>query len=39
MNYPNAIFASKGDGMGKNGVCISFHKNYKFCRFHFEMSS
>jgi DNA-binding Lrp family transcriptional regulator len=28
MNYPNAIFASKGDGMGKNGVCISFHKNY-----------
>lgn len=28
MNYPNVIFASKGDGMGKNGVCISFHKNY-----------
>jgi len=28
MKYPNVIFASSGDGMGKNGVCISFHKNY-----------
>jgi DNA-binding Lrp family transcriptional regulator len=28
MKCPNVIFASKGDGMGKNGVCISFHKDY-----------
>lgn len=25
---PNVIFASNGDGMGKNIMCISFHKNY-----------
>jgi len=28
MKHPNVIFASNGDGMGKNGVCISFHKDY-----------
>jgi len=28
MKSPNIIFASSGDGMGKNGMCISFHKNY-----------
>jgi len=25
---PNIIFASEAEGMGKNGVIISFHKNY-----------
>ena len=25
---PNIIFASEGEGMGKNGVIISLHKNY-----------
>ena len=28
MEYPNVIFVSKAQGMGKNGVAISFHKNY-----------
>lgn len=28
LKCPNIIFASSGDGMGKNSVCISFHKNY-----------
>jgi len=26
--YPNIIFAARGEGMGKNGVMISLHKNY-----------
>jgi len=26
--YPNVIFASKAQGMGKNGVIISLHKSY-----------
>jgi len=26
--FPNAIFASTGEGMGMTGVIISFHKNY-----------
>jgi DNA-binding Lrp family transcriptional regulator len=26
--FPNAIFASKGEGLGMTGVIISFHKNY-----------
>lgn len=31
---PNAIFASNGDGMGKNGICISLHKDYtSFAKF------
>jgi len=25
---PNIIFASRGQGMGKNGVIISLHKSY-----------
>jgi len=25
---PNIIFASEAEGMGKNGVIISLHKNY-----------
>lgn len=34
MKYPNVIFASSGDGMGKNGICISFHKDYtSFAKF------
>jgi len=34
MKCPNIIFASGGDGMGKNTVCISFHKNYtSFAKF------
>jgi len=28
MARPNIIFASEGEGMGKNGVIISLHKNY-----------
>jgi len=26
--FPNAIFASSGQGLGMTGVIISFHKNY-----------
>ena len=26
--YPNIIFASRAEGMGKNAVMISLHKNY-----------
>jgi DNA-binding Lrp family transcriptional regulator len=26
--FPNAIFASSGEGLGMTGVIISFHKNY-----------
>jgi len=26
--YPNIIFAARAEGMGKNGVMISLHKNY-----------
>jgi len=34
MKHPNVIFASNGDGMGKNGMCISFHKDYtSFAKF------
>jgi len=28
MKYPNIIFAAVAEGMGKNGVMISLHKNY-----------
>ncbi len=28
MAKPNVIFASLGDGMGKNGTIISFHRSY-----------
>ena len=28
MAKPNIIFASEAEGMGKNGVIISLHKNY-----------
>jgi len=28
MKHPSIIFASGGDGMGMNGMCISFHKDY-----------
>jgi hypothetical protein len=28
MKWPNAIFASSGEGLGMTGVIISFHKNY-----------
>ena len=28
MTRPNVIFASLGDGIGKNGIIISFHKSY-----------
>jgi len=28
MAKPNIIFASESEGMGKNGVIISLHKNY-----------
>ena len=28
MAKPNIIFASSGEGMGKNGVMLSLHKNY-----------
>ncbi len=27
-NHPNVIFASDGEGMGKDGVMISLHRNY-----------
>jgi len=34
MTRPNVIFASLGDGMGKNGIIISFHKSYpEFSKF------
>lgn len=33
---PQAIFSSLGEGMGMNGVVISFHKNYS--EFHRRMS-
>jgi DNA-binding Lrp family transcriptional regulator len=26
--FPNAVFASTGEGLGMTGVIISFHKNY-----------
>jgi len=26
--YPNMIFAARAEGMGKNGVVITIHKNY-----------
>ncbi len=26
--YPNVIFVSKAEGMGKNGIMISLHKSY-----------
>jgi DNA-binding Lrp family transcriptional regulator len=26
--YPNVIFVSRAEGMGKNGVLISLHKSY-----------
>jgi len=26
--YPHIIFAARGEGMGKNGVMISLHRNY-----------
>ena len=28
MARPNVIFSSIGEGMGKNGIIISFHKSY-----------
>ena len=28
MAKPNVIFSSIGEGMGKNGIIISFHKSY-----------
>jgi len=28
MAKPNIIFYAEAEGMGKNGICISFHKNY-----------
>jgi len=28
MTRPNVIFSSIGEGMGKNGIIISFHKSY-----------
>lgn len=28
MKYPNIIFVANAEGMGKNGVMISLHKNY-----------
>jgi DNA-binding Lrp family transcriptional regulator len=28
MKQPNVIFAVEGQGMGWDGVCVSFHKNY-----------
>ena len=28
MKRPNVIFSSIGEGMGKNGIIISFHKSY-----------
>ena len=27
-NYPNIVFVAKSEGMGKNGLMISLHKNY-----------
>jgi len=34
MKFPNIIFASSAEGMGKNGVMISLHKNYtEYSRF------
>lgn len=34
MSKPNIIFASRAQGMGKNGMLISLHKNYsEFSRF------
>ncbi len=38
MKFPNIIFVANAEGMGKNGVMISLHKNYteysKFVREH-----
>jgi DNA-binding Lrp family transcriptional regulator len=38
MKQPNVVFSISGQGMGWDGVCISFHKNYtdfaKFVRKH-----
>jgi len=32
--YPNIIFAAAAEGMGKNGVMLSLHKNYRaYCNF------
>jgi len=30
MNQPNVVLAIEGQGMGWDGVCISFHKNYSY---------
>ena len=26
--FPTAVFSSLGEGLGMNGICISFHKDY-----------
>ena len=34
MKFPNIIFVANAEGMGKNGVMISLHKNYtEYSRF------
>jgi len=34
MKFPNIIFVANAEGMGKNGVIISLHKNYtEYSRF------
>jgi DNA-binding Lrp family transcriptional regulator len=34
MKFPNIIFVANAEGMGKNGVMISLHKNYtEFSKF------
>lgn len=39
MNHPNIIFASDGEGLGKDAVIISLHKNYsKYADFMREFS-
>ena len=39
MKHPNVIFASDGEGLGKDAVMISLHKNYsKYADFMREFS-
>lgn len=39
LNHPNVVFASDGEGLGKDAIIVSFHKNYsKYADFMRELS-
>lgn len=40
MKQPNAIFAVSGQGMGWDGLCVSFHKSYSdFAKFKKDLNT